>query len=407
MAIRASCINSEYEIIGYGYNLENIHMLSDEFIMHFSKLEDPRIINHNSRHKFFDIIVMGFISTLCGCNDWVDIADFCVEKEELFKQFLELPNGIPSHDTFGRVFSLIDGIHFEEIFTEWMNELFNKSNGEIIAIDGKTIRAARNRGNKKGIHIVNAWACNNQLTLGSVRVDDKSNEITAIPKLLKMLNITKCTITIDAMGCQKDIASEIIEKDADYVLCVKDNQKDVRTSISTVFKILDDRKFKEYTETVETSTKSHGRIESRTYQVMDLRYTPYLKDEWRGIQSIVRVIRTRIANGEESIKTHYYLSSHYKDSDKIVDAIRSHWKIENQLHWRLDVAFAEDQNRARVKNAAQNFSLMRKISMNYLKKDTTLNISINRKRRKSSRNDEYLFHILTNALKDMELACEK
>jgi len=382
-------------------------MLTEGFFVHFSKLEDPRIVNHNSRHKFFDIIVMAFIAVLCGCDDWVEVARFCKAKQKLFKELLELPNGIPSHDTFGRVFSIIDGEHFEEIFSEWMHEIFNKTDGEIIALDGKTIRAARARGNKKGIHMVSAWACYNKLTLASVKVADKTNEITAIKKILTLLDISKCTVTIDAIGCQREIAKEIITRGGNYVLCVKDNQKEVRSAISTCFNIVEQRPFKEYSDTGEQKEKSHGRIEARRYLSMPLTYTEYLKKDWDGIKSITKVIRTRTTDEKTEEGIWYYISSHEYTSDKIAEAIRSHWNIENNLHWQLDISFHEDQCRARIKNAAECISLLRKISMAYLKKETQSKVGIKCKRKMACWDDQYLVDVLTLANQDSDKECEK
>jgi predicted transposase YbfD/YdcC len=384
-------------------------MLTESFMIHFSKLEDPRIANHNSRHKFFDIIVMAFIAVLCGCDDWVEVARFCKVKIKLFKELLELPNGIPSHDTFGRVFSIIDAWHFEEVFAEWMHEIFHKTRGEIIALDGKTIRAARAKGNKKGVHMVSAWACQNKLTLASMKVAEGDNEITTIKRILKLLNISKCTVTIDAIGCQKEIAAAIVARDGNYVLCVKDNQKDVRSAIETAFKIVEQRPYKEYTDTGEQQEKAHGRIEARRYLSLPLTYTPYLKDDWAGIQSITKVIRTRTIEGEETtVGVWYYISSHPYLSDKIAEAIRNHWNIENNLHWQLDISFHEDQCRARVKNAAESISLLRKISMAYLKKDLISKVGIKCKRKMACWDDQYLADILMGAYnQDADKACEK
>ncbi len=188
-------------------------MLNSDFFIHFSVLEDPRITNHNTRHKFTDIFTLAFIANLCGCDNWPEVVAFCKAKIDFFKEFLELENGIPSHDTFGRVFSVIDSMHLEQLLISWMQTIFNKTKGEIVAIDGKTICASRKKGGK-GIHLVNAWACDNKLTLGTLKVDCKTNEITAIRSMLKYLNITECTVTIDAIGCQKSIAKEIVKKDA-------------------------------------------------------------------------------------------------------------------------------------------------------------------------------------------------
>lgn len=383
-------------------------MLTESFMVHFSKLEDPRIVNHNSRHKFFDIIVMAFIAVLCGCDDWVEVAEFCEARQKLFKELLELPNGIPSHDTFGRVFSIIDAEHFEEVFAEWMHVVFHKTKGEIIALDGKTIRAARAKGNKKGIHMVSAWACQNKLTLASVKVEDKTNEITAIKKILKMLDISKCTVTIDAIGCQKEIAKEIVARGGNYVLCVKDNQKEVRSAIETTFKIVEQRPCKEYSDTGERTEKAHGRVETRRYLSLPLTYTPYLEKDWAGIKSITKVIRTRTINGEETtVGIWYYISTHAYLSDKISEAIRNHWNIENNLHWQLDISFHEDQCRARIKNAAETFSLLRKISMAYLKKDLKSKVGIKCKRKKACWSDQYLFDILMDAQNGKGNACKK
>ena len=383
-------------------------MLTESFMLHFSKLEDPRVVNHNSRHKFFDIVVMAFVAVLCGCDDWVEVARFCKVKINLFKELLELPNGIPSHDTFGRVFSIIDAEHFEEIFAEWMHEIFNKTRGEIIALDGKTIRAARAKGNKKGIHMVSAWACQNKLTLASMKVAEGENEIPTIKRILKLLDISKCTVTIDAIGCQKEIAKAIVNRGGNYVLCVKDNQKEVRSAIETAFKVVEQRPYKEYSDTGERKEKSHGRIETRRYLTLPLTYTPYLKDDWEGIQSITKVIRTRTIDGEETtIGVWYYISTHSYLSDKIAEAIRNHWNIENNLHWQLDISFHEDQCRARIKNSAECFSLLRKISMAYLKKDLESKVGIKCKRKMACWSDQYLFDILMDAQDHKDEAREK
>lgn len=382
-------------------------MLSSDFILHFSVLEDPRVCNHNTRHKFLDILTLGFIANLCGCDDWVEVSEFCEAKQELFEQFLELPNGIPSHDTFGRVFSMIDTEHFEELFSEWMRKIFNKTKGEIIAIDGKTVRGSRAKGDKKGIHIVSAWACANKLTLGSVKVRDKSNEITAIPKLLKLLNITNCTITIDAMGCQKEIAREIIKRGADYVLCVKDNQKQLKFDIATMFDIADTRKYKGYIDSGKNVEKKHGREENRQYYTLPLDSQPLIKDDWPGAKSATKVIRTRIVDDEKTEEINYYISSHSYISDYIKKAIRAHWNVENCLHWQLDVSFNEDKCRARIKNEAESIALLRKMSLAFLKKDKTTKAGIKCRRKKASWDEKYLIKVLIEGSQDEKVTCEQ
>lgn len=285
-------------------------MLTADFLNHFSKLEDPRVTNHNTRHKFIDILGLAFIATLCGCDDWEEVSAFCKIKMDLFKRFLELPHGIPSHDTFSRVFSMIDTYHFEEIFSQWMKEVFVKSKGEIIALDGKTIRAAREKGSLKGVHIVSAWACKNQLTLAAMKMDSKENEILVIPKLLKLLNIAHCTVTIDAIGCQKKIAQQIIEKQANYVLTVKDNQKDLKNTIEMIFSVVEKRQHIECVDFGEEVESKHGRKESRRYTHLPLNEFSSLFEGWVGIESITRVKRKRETSEKITNETLYYISSH-------------------------------------------------------------------------------------------------
>jgi len=255
---------------------------------------------------------------------------------------------------------MIDGYHFEEIFIEWMKEVYTKTNGEIVSLDGKTIRGARAKGSLKGAHIVSAWACKNQLTLGAMKVDCKENEITVIPRLLKLLNIAHCTVTIDAMGCQKKIAEQIIEKKANYVLTVKGNQKELRTDIETVFSIVESRQHVECLESGEEIEKKHGRKETRRYTSLPIDEFTSLFSAWVGIKSITRVIRKRELDEKISDETVYFISSHPYHSEQIKTAIRSHWHIENRLHWQLDVSFNEDRNRSRIKNEAQNIALIRR-----------------------------------------------
>ena len=375
-------------------------MLESSFTNHFSKLEDPRVTNHNTRHKFIEILVLAFVAILCGCDDWVEVEDFCNAKKPLFEQILELPNGIPSHDTFRRVFSMIDTYHFEEIFVEWMKEIFIKTKGEIIAVDGKTICGARNKNELKGIHLVNAWACKNKLTLGVMRVDSKTNEITVIPKLLKLLNIANCTVTLDAMGCQKKIASEIIKNKANYVLTVKENQADLRCTLDTALSIISKRKSFEHMDSGDEVEKRHGREEIRRYISFPITSEfPLLSDEWEGIQTVTKVIRKRNSSHEAREEILFFISSHPYHSSKINNAIRSHWHIENRLHWQLDVAFNEDHCRARIKNEAESIALMRRLSMAYLKKDTKTKVGIKCKRKVASWDEEYLFDVLSNGLK--------
>jgi predicted transposase YbfD/YdcC len=374
-------------------------MFTSDFILHFSELEDPRITNHNSKHNFQDIFILAFIANLCSCDSWVEVESFCKVKIDFFKQFLDLPNGIPSHDTFGRVFSLIDSYHLEELLISWMNKVFNKSRGEVVAIDGKTIRAARRKGESKGIHLVNAWACDNKLSLGVMKVESKSNEITAITKLLKVLNIANCTVTIDAMGCQKSIAKEIVKNSANYILCVKDNQKRLKDDLELSFKLHEKDFYQHSNENKTQNEKCHGRVETRRYITLPIEYSPHLKDDWAEIKSIVKVIRTRTIDSETAEQVNYYISSHSYLSEQIEKGIRKHWNIENCLHWQLDISFDEDRCRARTKNEAENIAILRRISMAFLKKDKKSKVGIKIKRRKASWDNTYLLNVLNEGLK--------
>lgn len=375
-------------------------MLEDSFTEHFSKLEDPRVNNHNSRHKFIEILVLAFISILCGCDDWVEVEEFCNHKIKMFKKFLELKHGIPSHDTFGRVFSMIDTYHFEEVFANWMKEVFVKTKGEVIAIDGKTLRSSRTTNELKGAHLVNAWACKNRLTLGVMHVDSKTNEITVIPKLLKLLSIANCTVTLDAMGCQKNIAKEIIKNKANYVLTVKDNQADLRCTLDTAISIIEKRSFVECSDSGEEIERKHGREEIRRYRSYPINDDfPPLANDWTDIQSVTKVFRKRILKNKIEKETVFFISSHPYHSEHIKDAIRSHWHIENRLHWQLDVSYREDHCRARIKNEAESIALMRRITMAFLKDHKKVKRGIKCKRKVASWDEEYLFDVLSNGLK--------
>lgn len=383
-------------------------MISTDFLNYFSELEDPRVTNHNSRHKFIDILTLGFIGTLCGCDDWVEVNEFCRSKIDFLKTIVELPNGIPSHDTFSRVFSMIDTYHFEELFIKWMQNIFVKTKGEIIALDGKNIRASREKGNRHGIHMVNAWACKNELILGSMRVDNKINEISTIYKLLNILNIANCTITIDAIGCQKKIAKKIIEKDANYILCVKNNQQELKSDIKLAFSILEGRSSNLITDSGELFEITHGRSESRRYFYIPLDEFTNISDNWMSAKTAVKVLRTRKTDAGTSSEEVYYISSHPYHASIIAEAIRKHWHVENRLHWQLDISFREDGCRSRIKNEAANLALMRRISMMFLKKDKKTKAGVRARRKKAGWDEIYLMEILKKGLeKEPTLICEK
>jgi len=354
----------------------------------FAGLNDPRV-ERTKDHLLGDIIFITIAAVLCGAESWYDIEEFGYSKEEWLKQHLKLPNGIPTHDTFNRVFAALDPNELSKCFLEWTQFASRKTEGEVISIDGKTIRGTHSQDRKYLVHMVSAWASINNLVLGQVKVDDKSNEITAIPSLLEVLAIKGCIVTIDAMGCQKTIASAIIDKEADYILAVKGNQGELHEQVQESFRFI------QANQTVQQTDLGHGRVEKRTCSVIrDLSMVDQ-RDQWKGLQSIIKIDAERFikSSGETQRETRYYISSLKTDAAQLNEKIRDHWKIENSLHWILDVAFHEDQSQKRAGYAAQNFSVINRIALNLLKNDTHKG-SIKGKRLKSAWNNEYLEHIL-------------
>jgi predicted transposase YbfD/YdcC len=336
---------------------------------------------------------------ICGCDSWVEIEEFGKAKKEWLKGYLELSDGIPSHDTFGRVFSLIKPEEFKACFLGWVQEVSRKTEGEIIAIDGKTIRGSQDRINgKKAIHMVSAWAVENQLVLGQQAVDAKSNEITAIPELLKILEIKNCIVTIDAMGCQKEIAEKIVESGADYVLAIKGNKGQFYDDVTRYFEPIkamkkDDEK--EGYDHYETLEKDHGRIEKRSYWAFSNIAWLAKKYPYKKLSSIGMVKSERTLNGVTSIEFRYYISSTASGAKELARAIRSHWGIENQLHWVLDVVFREDYSRVRKDNAPQNLASLRHIALNLIKQETSgKKKSIQVKRKSCGWDNAYLAKVL-------------
>lgn len=356
----------------------------------FGQIDDPRS-DINKLHKLEDILLIGIIAVICAADTWKNMETYAKAKEQFLRSFLELPNGIPSDDTFNRVFSSIDSEQFEACFVDWVSKLVNLTNGEVIPIDGKTIRGAKSNGKKSPFHMVSAWATNNNLVLGQVKVSEKSNEITAIPKLLELITVKGCTITIDAMGCQQEIAHKIIEEDANYILAVKENQKRLHQDV------LDEFRFGKDIQIDVSEDLDHGRIETRKCSVItDFKFIENI-EEWVGIKSIIKIESIReFKNSDKPTETasRYYISSLLTSAKKLQRAIRLHWGIENKLHWVLDVAFSEDASRKRTGNASQNFSTLSKIALNLLKKDTLEKQGIKGKRLKAAYDDNYLIKIL-------------
>jgi predicted transposase YbfD/YdcC len=356
----------------------------------FGQIEDHR--SHiNQLHNLVDILLIGIVSVISGAETWSQMVGFAKSKEPFLRSFLELPNGIPSKVTINRVFSAIDSDQFESCFIEWVNSISDLSKGQIIAIDGKTIRGAKSHGKKSPIHMVSAWACESNLVLGQVKTAEKSNEITAIPQLLDLIDISGQTITIDAMGTQKEIAEKIIKNDANYILAVKGNQAKLLEEIEDEFK------FVTQLESSVHQDIGHGRIETRTCSVIsDFQFIEN-KNKWKNLTSIIRIesIREFKNSDKETEKsTRYYISNLESKPSEFQKSIRSHWAIENKLHWTLDVAFSEDASRKRAGNAAQNYSILLKIALNLLKNETSKKLSMRSKRLEAGWNNDYLLKIL-------------
>ena len=361
----------------------------NNFLSYFSGMKDPRI-ERTKRHLFDDIVFIAIASVLSGGDSWNDMEEYGVIKREWLSSFLELPNGIPSHDTFNRFFSALDADVFETCFLSWVKSIHQRTHGEVVSIDGKTMRGSRNQGCKTATHIVSAWADRNELILGQIKVEEKSNEITAIPKLLDALLLEGCVITIDAMGCQKNIARKIVSKNADYILSVKENQKDLFEDIQDSFKIL---KPNDYSEDIDYG---HGRIETRKCTIItDLSLVENAL-KWKGLVSIVKIERERYfkATAKKENEISYYIST-LNEAVSIAYGVRKHWGIENKVHWTLDVAFNEDMSRKRSGNAAQNYSNLNRIALNLLKKDDA-KVGIKSRRKMAGWSNDYLLKIIRN-----------
>lgn len=361
----------------------------------FSTLKDPRI-QLKTRHRLIDIIVITICAVICGADDWVDVADYGRAKKQWLKKFLKLPHGIPSHDTFGRVFSLLNPVEFENCFLAWIHEVFKITGSQIVAIDGKTVRRSYDRtSNKAAIHMVGAWAVKNRMCLGQVKTEDKSNEIKAIPELLRLLDLHGCIVTIDAMGCQKEIVRKIVDQGANYVLALKGNQSALHDDVRLFFEYARERQFRDLNhDFYETTDGDHGRVEVRRYYtVSDLDWLEH-KAKWKNLQLIGMVESERHVGEKITQEARYFISSLPNDAKGFAEAVRGHWAIENGLHWVLDIAFREDESRVRDRNAATNFAGMRRFAVSLCKQDTASKVGIKVKRKRAGWDNDYLLTLL-------------
>ena len=365
---------------------------------HFRQLPDPRV-RRTRRHALEDILVMTLCAVICGADDWVAIADFGRAKRTWFREFLALPHGIPSHDTFGRVFAALDPEAFKAAFLAWVATVADLLPGDVIAIDGKTLRHTFDTAaDKAAIHMVSAWATAQGLCLGQVKTDAKSNEITAIPKLLEVLALAGRVVTIDAMGCQTAIAGAIHAKGGDYVLSLKGNQTRLHDDVRTFFLDAEAHAFAGTPHTTaETVDGDHGRIEvRRAWATDDLAWLAD-RPRWPGLRSVVRVDATRTLGERTTRETRFFISSLPPDAVLLARVVRSHWAIENSLHWVLDVAMRQDQTRIRIGHAPENLAILHHIALNLLTQERTKKLGIKNKRLSAGWDHDYLLRVIMGA----------
>lgn len=366
----------------------------------FAELKDPRV-NRTKRHSLTDILAIAICAIICGANGWTQVAKFGRCKLKWFRTFLELPNGIPSHDTFGRVFAALAPAAFEACFMKWVADLTVASAGRLIAIDGKTIRRSLDAASgKAAIHMVNAWCGANHMALGQLATDAKSNEITAIPKLLELLDIEGAVVTIDAAGCQKKIAKQIVDQGGHYILQLKGNQGTLHKETEMLFAqcLTDDCRGISYS-TAATTDKGHGRIEERRiWATSEINWFAE-KNKWEHLRSLIRVQSKRTVDGKTSTEDRYYITDLGADnSSGLLGYIRGHWGVENTLHWSLDINFREDERRIRKGHGAENFARMTRMALNMLKAEKTNDGGIKTKRLCCGWDHDYLLKVLTGGI---------
>lgn len=361
--------------------------------VHFGQVRDPRL-ERTKRHLLIDILTIAVCAAICGADDWVAVEAFGHAKDQWLRSFLALPNGIPSHDTFGRVFARLEPAEFQQAFLSWMQAVAHLTEHEIVAIDGKQLRRSHDKAaGREAIRMVSAWATTNRLVLGQVKTDAKSNEITAIPELLRVLELHGCIVTVDALGCQTHIAQTIVDQGGDYVLAVKENQKHLYEDLKDLFREARAADFRDtqhdYARTVD---KDHARLEIREcWTIGDPDFLDYVRDRhaWTNLRTLIMIEAERRVGRQTTRETRYFIASIENNAALALYAARGHWGIENGLHWVLDVAFREDDCRVRKDHAPQNFAILRHIALNLLKQDRSTAFGIKNKRLKAGWDDAY------------------
>lgn len=368
---------------------------------HFAEIEDPRL-ERRKLHSLHDILTLSICATICGADGFVAIEEFGHAKEDWLRRFLDLPNGIPSHDTIGRVFALIETEEFERCFINWMQSVFAATDGEVIPFDGKRLRRSYDRAsNKAALHMVGAWATENGLLLGGIETASKSNEIKTIPKLLELLDLRGCVVTIDAAGCHKTIAEQIVGQGADYVLALKANQGGLFEEVESLFEraSLHQRPSRATAQRgvafFKTTDGGHGRIEQRRCWAMPIQEAGLIDTEgWVGLQTVTMIERERETETKTTLERHYYISTLAADAARLLEVVRKHWHVENRVHWVLDVAFSEDQSRVRSGHAAANLALVRRLAVSALQREKSLKRGVGTKRLRAGWDERYLLKVL-------------
>ena len=359
---------------------------------YFDKVPDPRRETENKLHTLSDILCIALCAVLSGMDDWESVVEFAQAKVDWLRQFLPLPNGIPSHDTFGRVFSLIDPEAFESAFFEWVAQARIGGEGiNQLAIDGKAVRRSHRGKAGRALHLVHAWACEARLLVGQRKVDAKANEIVAIPEVLALFDLTGVTVTIDAMGCQKAVAEQITQAGGDYVLALKGNQGTLHEDVRLHMESVADKQPEGQVAKVE---KDHGRIETRRIWVSDRTDWLSQKSDWPGLRTLVMVESIREIGEKTTTERRCYIASLPADAERIGQVVRAHWGIENSLHWVLDMAFNEDQSRARAGHAAENLAIIRRYALNLLRQDKQSKLGVKNKRLRAAYDDAFRANVL-------------